>query len=355
MAVYVIVAVLALATTESSPATASPPAAKWQMTGEYPLIAGRWAEAEKKDIFVTIQQDGNKLVINCTYQKKGIEVRWRADGTISKDGELTANLVHITPKGYKSQKRTGKLDPDGRTIRGHATWDNGAHDFVWTRKAMSTATPPKPKAGVTPGFDPLPEEGKSTKMARWNVSADAQVDRAQLDTLKSTLGELNAIFPSKRLPVIQRVPIQVHGDGNSQKQKFGKRVTGFYQPSPVVITNGVAKSTGVGKVHILSSRDCGNKILLVHELSHAAMYLTIGDDNVRVKKAYQEIVKKQLYEKDCFLMTNHEEYFAEMSVVYLYGLHYFPHDRETLRKHDPTTFKLMEDFWGPPSDTINKR
>ena len=55
--------------------------------------------------------------------------------TITKDGQFTAMLIHThehAPGEWKSQTRTGKLDPDGKTIRGHASWDDGGHNFTWT-------------------------------------------------------------------------------------------------------------------------------------------------------------------------------------------------------------------------------
>jgi hypothetical protein len=119
-----------------------PADATWRMAGEYPLIAGKWAEWEEGGIFVTIQQTNGKFVTNCTYNNdQGVEVHWRAIGTISKDGEITANLDHTKPEGYASQVRTGKLDLDGNTIHGHANWDGGEHDFAWTLKEPHDAAP----------------------------------------------------------------------------------------------------------------------------------------------------------------------------------------------------------------------
>ena len=194
------------------------------------------------------------------------------------------------------------------------------------------------------------EQTHAKRMAGWSVSADSRVEKEQLNTLEATLKEINSLVPPRMLPGLQRVPIHVEGEDHSKKT--GTFMTGVYEAPGTLVVNGVAKPNGVGRIRIASSRDCGNKILLVHELSHAAQALTIGSDNMQVKKAYQEVVAKKLYPmppaKDSYLMTSHSEYFAEMSVVYLMKLHYFPHDRETLKKHDPISYKLMEKFWGKP-------
>ena len=97
-------------------------------TGKYPLIAGTWWECQEKNILVTITQHHDKFVATCTYRNDdNVEVHWRAEGTISEDGDITASLVHSRPEGYKSQTRTAKLDPEGGTISGHAAWDDGGH------------------------------------------------------------------------------------------------------------------------------------------------------------------------------------------------------------------------------------
>ena len=115
----------------ASSATAAEPAGR--RTGKYPLIAGVWQEWDR--IFVNIFQHHEKFVATCTYKNdEGVEVHWRAEGTISEDGDIKATLAHTRPDGYKSQTRTAKLDPDGKTITGHAAWDDGGHDFTWTLK-----------------------------------------------------------------------------------------------------------------------------------------------------------------------------------------------------------------------------
>ena len=117
----------------SASATAAESAGR--RTGRYPLVAGTWWEWQEKDILVNIAQHRDKFVATCTYRNEAnVEVHWRAEGTISEDGEITASLVHTRPDGYKSQTRTAKLDPDGKTITGHASWDDGGHDFTWTLK-----------------------------------------------------------------------------------------------------------------------------------------------------------------------------------------------------------------------------
>ena len=96
------------------------------MTGEYPLIAGTWDNG-------TIEQKANKFVADDT------ATHWHGDGVISQDGSITIKGVYTHPTGKQSETSTGKISPDGKTIR-HSVWDGGACDWTWRLK--------KPRSGA---------------------------------------------------------------------------------------------------------------------------------------------------------------------------------------------------------------
>jgi serine/threonine protein kinase len=104
----------------------------WRMNGDYPLIAGKWKEWD--GIFLDITQHGERFSADCTYGQPGVTVHWQADGTISHEGKITAQLVHTDPPRtapVKPETCTAQLQPDGQTIRGRAAWTNGGEDFIW--------------------------------------------------------------------------------------------------------------------------------------------------------------------------------------------------------------------------------
>ena len=106
-----------------------------QTHADYPSIAGTWKEG---NLTVVIRQPWqskpNQFRADCNYRNaENKDVLWVALGTISVDGKMDMDLDHRTPANYKSQKRSGELSPDGKTITGRAVWDGGAHDFTWTK------------------------------------------------------------------------------------------------------------------------------------------------------------------------------------------------------------------------------
>lgn len=100
-----------------------------------PNINGVWQE--EPHIFFTVSQEGENFTATTTYKHKNAgEIQAVVKGTISKEGKITADFHHTKcPANWvKDQKREATLSADGRTIRGHAFFAGGGHDFVWTRK-----------------------------------------------------------------------------------------------------------------------------------------------------------------------------------------------------------------------------
>lgn len=106
--------------------------------------------------------------------------------------------------------------------------------------------------------------------------------------------------------------------------------------------------------------------ILLHEYCHAYhdKHCSDGFDCDIIRKAYTTAMSKRLY--DCvpvhgaqglkgpikaYACTNACEFFAELSVAYLYHSDnqeynkWFPHNRSQLRKHDPITCKVLNKLW----------
>jgi hypothetical protein len=111
----------------------APPAARtWRMAGDTPRIDGVWKQWD--GIVLQIKQEGEKFSAESTFGQPGLTVHWRADGTITPDGVISAQLAHTEPprpEPAKPQICTAQLQGDGTTIRGHAAWTNGGDDFTW--------------------------------------------------------------------------------------------------------------------------------------------------------------------------------------------------------------------------------
>ena len=123
---------------------AAPAARTWRMAGDYPVIAGVWKQWD--GISLVITQHGEQFSAECSFGQPGVNIHWKADGTISRDGRITAQLVHTDPPRptpSKPQICTAQLQPDGQTIRGRAAWTNGGEDFTWRLQEANGDQPHK--------------------------------------------------------------------------------------------------------------------------------------------------------------------------------------------------------------------
>ncbi len=95
--------------------------------------------------------------------------------------------------------------------------------------------------------------------------------------------------------------------------------------------------------------------MLLHELAHAYHHRVLGVDHPGVRAVYQQAMKRKLYDLvaharvgnlKAYAVTNHEEYFAEITEAYFGKNDYFPFTRAELERHDPDGYQLMVEVWG---------
>jgi hypothetical protein len=112
----------------------SSPRPTWRTTGGYPLIAGVWLVVGSKGRRVTVVQHGDAFVATTSYKASDEMVSWRAEGKVDRRGHVTMSLVHTQPHPpdqWLPQVRTADLDADGKSLKGHAFFEGGGHDFAW--------------------------------------------------------------------------------------------------------------------------------------------------------------------------------------------------------------------------------
>lgn len=118
--------------------------------------------------------------------------------------------------------------------------------------------------------------------------------------------------------------------------------------------------------HVSSRKNWGVGGILVHELAHAYhnKHCPNGFDNDDVRNAYTLAMENKLYDcvnvhgkqglngpQKAYACTNCMEFFAELSVAYLWQADateynkWFPHNHSQLRDHDPDSFAVIDRMW----------
>ena len=146
-------------------------------------------------------------------------------------------------------------------------------------------------------------------------------------------------------------------------QANGKLRTMQYHPNPDWLReNGY--STDLAKcVHIpvaadlVTARNINQQPMVVlHELAHAYHDQVLGFEDPRILKAYEAYKQgghgdhTLLYDGTRtrhYALTDHKEFFAEMTEAYFGMNDFFPFNRAELITAEPEIFELMQAIWGP--------
>jgi dipeptidyl-peptidase-4 len=116
------------------------------------------------------------------------------------------------------------------------------------------------------------------------------------------------------------------------------------------------------KVHIPRAANLYSKAqihkhnwVVLHELAHAYHDQVLGYEDPDILQAFKEAQESGRYEKvrlfngkdvTHYALSNHKEYFAEMTESYFGRNDFYPFVYIELKDYDPSAFALMEKIWG---------
>ncbi len=195
-------------------------------------------------------------------------------------------------------------------------------------------------------------EGWGVRVER-SLSGDPLGDRA-LKALRSQLTQLTLIVPKEQLTRLRAVPIWLDRRHDVERM--------CYHPSEAWL-RGKGYSEQLARcVHIPRAADFvalmesnTQPYVILHELAHAYHHQVIGFEDKEIRAAWQRFKQSGRYAKVKYIdgrirrhyaLTNHKEFFAEMTEVYLGANDYWPFVRGELEEVDPETVALMGRLWG---------
>ena len=103
---------------------------------------------------------------------------------------------------------------------------------------------------------------------------------------------------------------------------------------------------------------------VLHELAHAYHDRVLDFDQKAILDAFERARSAKLYEEverndgrkvRHYALTNHKEYFAELSEAYFSRNDFFPFHAEQLRSYDPHMFDVLTQVWGVKDKTNQAR
>jgi Carbohydrate esterase, sialic acid-specific acetylesterase len=229
-------------------------------------------------------------------------------------------------------------------------------------KGMVKLLQPQPKEKPEPA---KPVSRTNRNIEGWTVRVDDRLLQSPDDVLgarairflESKLSDIKAVVPKDKLEKLQSVTIVLdltHGKLGSMQ----------YHPDA-----GWLKANGYSPdlekcVHLPRAADVATKRnineqpwVILHELAHAYHDQVLGFNEPRIMEAYEKFKKSGRGEKTLlyngkrvkhYALTNHKEFFAEMTEAYFGVNDFFPFNRAELKEAEPEIYELMQHVWESP-------
>ncbi len=285
--------------------------------------------------------------------------------------EFWGNVLFVSTRDFV---RPAKESPNPG--HGHHEFGNAETYFLVgdsLGKAMIkllTPQPEKPKDAPAKDKKEKPEPAKPTSHTNknvegWTVRVDDRLLKAPDDELgtralrflEGKLADIKAVVPADKVKKLQTVTIVLdltHGNLGPMQYHPGAEwlKANGYSPD-------LAKC-----VHLPRAADVATKRnireqpwVILHELAHAYHDQVLGFDEPRVKEAYEKYKKSGRGEKALLYtgnrvkhygLTNHKEFFAEMTESYFGTNDFFPFNRAELKESEPDIYELMAHIWDTP-------
>lgn len=212
---------------------------------------------------------------------------------------------------------------------------------------------------------PIPSAHTERDLEGWTVhidkrllsGADKELGVHALRILANRLYDVKQVVPADKVAHLQKVAIWIDST-------HGQLRPAQYHPSADWL-KGNGYSPALGKcVHIPVAADFASVShqrtqpwSVLHELAHAYHDRVLGFDEPRIKEAYEKYKKSGRGDNVLrhngargrhYALTNHKEFFAEMTEAYFGVNDFFPFNRAELKETEPEILTLLADIWETP-------
>lgn len=186
--------------------------------------------------------------------------------------------------------------------------------------------------------------------------SDAATGTAALAFLAAKLAEIRIVLPPDKLAALRKVTIVLDaGCGDLKAMQ--------YHPSGDWLESHGYPRSLEKCVHMPRAADVATRRniteqpwVVLHELAHAYHDQVLGFDEPRIRAAWQAFKdggrgeRALLYDGSRvkhYGLTDHKEFFAEMTESFFGVNDFFPFNRAELKTDFPDLYGLLEEIWGP--------
>jgi hypothetical protein len=209
-------------------------------------------------------------------------------------------------------------------------------------------------------YDRVEIEGFEVRPNRAWQQVDPDAYGLVIAALREDLANVTRTLPPAALAQLRKRPIWIERDTPPAGDGFSGRGMTFHPSRDWLSEHGILPDKA-GGIDICNARDYlawreHQPMMVLHELAHAYHWLldferpdviaTFGA--ARDAGLYQAVdyaLAENGEKRPAYALSNHKEYFAELSEAYFGRNDFFPFTRDQLRAYDPAGYELVERLW----------
>jgi hypothetical protein len=175
-------------------------------------------------------------------------------------------------------------------------------------------------------------------------------------TMEQQFDAIVGVLPADAVSELRQVPVWIsRQSGSPRSGQYHWSAEGARQAGEDPRKEGGVDFTNV--VDLIEVSEWEQPWVVLHELAHAWHHRVLGESNGMVRNAYESAKRSGSYESvkhiggammRHYALENEREYFAELTEAYFGRNDFYPFNREELRKHDPTGYRMIEAAWRLP-------
>ncbi len=201
-------------------------------------------------------------------------------------------------------------------------------------------------------------EGWSVELNAALIKDNPSLARTTLDVLRAQLKDIVGRVPAVRVAELRRVVIWIEPKSPGEEQQLVHHPTGSTWPENNGYPPAQRGSIKIRNAQYYVNRLQGVYAQVLHEFAHAYHEIVLGFDDRSIANAFENAIQTGLHRsvaykgggsKRSYALTNHKEYFAELSEAYFGSNDYFPFNRADLQSYDPIGFAAVRAAW---EDTV---
>lgn len=229
-----------------------------------------------------------------------------------------------------------------------------------SQESAGEATPKRTSPGAGKAPHALASAYKDDTVLGWkllvheDLIADETLHKQVMDEIYHQLYLIVKTLPQDKVKLLKDVPIWVElknpysSAAQYHPSKDWLRANGYLPKK----ANCVEISNAKGFLH----RGAHHKAnTMLHEFAHAYHDLHLSFDRKDIIESFKKAEASGSYDKTqhiggskhrAYAMTDHKEYFAELTEAFFGCNDYYPFVRPQLKEHDPEAYAIVKEVWG---------